>query len=126
MTELIHIKTYTSGDNVLLSKKDFKSIFEVMDKLEEKNQELEEENKYLRKLLNIGRTNAKDIIDVLNEQEQYKEENKQLKQFQSSVFRLIDNKIKEYQKYDGYDTEKYYIGTQLLKELQKKLKGDVK
>ena len=126
MTELIHIKTYTSGDNVLLSKKDFKSIFEVMDKLEEKNQELEEENKYLRKLLNIGRTNAKDIIDVLNEQEQYKDENKQLKQFQSSVFRLIDNKIKEYQKYDGYDTEKYYIGTQLLKELQKKLKGDVK
>ena len=80
MTELTHIKTYTSGDTVVISKKHFESIFEVMDKLEEKNQELEEENKQLRKLLKIGRTNAKDIIDVLNEQEQYKEENKQLKQ----------------------------------------------
>ena len=41
---------------------------------------LHDENEQLRKLLNIGRTNAKAIIDVLNEQEQYKEENEQLKQ----------------------------------------------
>ena len=54
-----------------------------------------------------------------------KKENEQLKQQLIDVDKLIDDKIKEYQKYDEYDTEKYYIGTQLLKELKKELKGDM-
>lgn len=93
MTELTHIKIYTSGDNVVLFKKDFESIFKVMDKLEEKNQELEEENKQLRKLLKIGRTNAKDIIDILNEQEQ------QLKGYIDA----FDCSTCKYQNYDWFD-----------------------
>ena len=43
------------------------------------------------------------------------------KEFKDKAFDLIDAKIKEYQKYDGYDTEKYYIGTQLLNELKREL-----
>ena len=54
--------------------------------------ELYEENQSLRELLNIGKTNAKDIIDVLNQQEQYKikaieleEENQTLKEKLSKI-----------------------------------------
>lgn len=61
-------------------------------------------------------------VNLLN---QLNDENEQLKQQLANVDKLIDSKIKEYQKYDGYDTEKYYIGTQLLKELKKEF-GDVK
>lgn len=55
-------------------------------KFAERLNELAEENEQLRELLKIGKTNAKDIIDVLNIQEQYKikaneleKENEQLK-----------------------------------------------
>lgn len=43
------------------------------------------------------------------------------KQFKNKVFDLVNEKIKEYQKYDEHDTEKYYIGTQLLNNLKKEL-----
>ena len=63
-----------------------------------------------------------DVLDLLNN---YDKENEELKQFKKEVFDLINKKIDEYQEYDGYDTEKYYIGTQLLKELKKELGDDV-
>ena len=77
--------------------------------------------------------------EVLNTLNRFNDENEQLKldkqqlhramsrkevrhkQFKNKVFDLINEKIKEYQKYDGYDTEKYYIGTQLLNKLKKEL-----
>lgn len=49
MTKKIHINTITKGDNIQLSKKDFESIFEVMDGLDEKNLQLINENKQLKK-----------------------------------------------------------------------------
>ena len=57
-------------------------------------------------------------VDLMN---QLNDENEQLKQFNEKVLKLLDEKIKEYKKYDGYDTESYYIGTGLLKELKREL-----
>ncbi len=70
-------------------------------------------------MLDFEQNGVPRIVDLLNE---LNNENEQLKQ---SFINLIDEKIKEYQKYDEYDTEKFYIGTQLLNELKKELKGDV-
>ena len=53
---------------------------------------LYEENRNLRKLLNIGRTNAKDILDVLNEQEKYKIENQELKEENNQLYQKIFEK----------------------------------
>lgn len=39
---------------------------------------------------------------------------------QQKILNLIDTKINEYQQYAEYDTEKWYIGTELLKELKKR------
>lgn len=69
MTELTHIKIFTRGYIVSLSKKDFRSIFEVMDKLEEKNQELEEENEQLKH----------DATVLIQANQDYRKENEQLK-----------------------------------------------
>ena len=87
--------------------------------LEAKCALLEKENEQLK------RKNTKWILDYngLNtEYECLKEETEWLKKFKSKVIDLIDEKIKEYKEYDGVDTESYYIGTGLLKELKEELK----
>ena len=48
MTKITHINTITQGDNIQLSKKDFESIFEVMDGLDEKNLQLISKNEELK------------------------------------------------------------------------------
>lgn len=65
--------------------------------------ELHEENQQLRELLNIGKTNAKDIIDVLNEQEKYKikaieleEENQALKKALDEADDLIKSHLNQH------------------------------
>lgn len=90
--------------------------------LEKENEELKQQHRKLQ----IDFNDACGIVYDLRESKlDLEDENEQLKQQLIDVDKLIDDKIKEYQKYDGYDTEKYYIGTQLLKELKKELKGDV-
>lgn len=80
---------------------------------------LNDENEKLKSNIDIR---DKAIIEL-------KEENKDLNDLLASkedillkpVIKIIDDKISEYKKYDGYDTEAYYIGTQLLKELRKEI-----
>ena len=75
--------------------------------------------------LNILISENKQLKDKYNEQsvqyEELEEQVERLLDFKDNVFNLINEKIKEYKKYDGYDTEKYYIGTGTLKELKKEL-----
>ena len=49
------INTITRGDNIQLSKKDFESIFTVLDELDEKNLQLIKENELLKEELKIYR-----------------------------------------------------------------------
>ena len=84
-----------------------------------------DEDMFLELVNALAETSCDCITDCEIVVRKLKEENEQLKQQVQNIHKLIDNKIKEYQKYDEYDTEKYYIGTQLLKELKKELNGDV-
>ena len=60
---------------------------------------LHEENKQLRKLLDIGRTNAKSILDVLNEQEQelnnLYDENQDLKQGMKRLYNYFEDYLED-------------------------------
>lgn len=95
--EYVDDKFYNKGFFLDNGKEMFKD--EVLNTLNE----LHEENQHLRKILNIGKTNAKDIVDVLNVQQnriiELDKENKELKQFKQQVFDLIDEHIKHYRKY---------------------------
>lgn len=106
-------------------------------RLEKENEGLNAKNKVLYKEIerlkiqnkDLLYSNAKNIELLEKENEQLKSDNNRLvnetakivAEHQKRVLDLIDEKIKEYQKYDGYDTEKYYIGIQLLNELKKEL-----
>ena len=65
--------------------------------LKKENEQLKKENKELRELLNIGKTNAKEIIDVLNEQEQYKikanELEKENEHYKSIFFEIVETAL---------------------------------
>ncbi len=67
--------------------------------LREKIKELEKENEQLRELLNIGKTNAKDLIDVLNIQEErietYRQKNEQLREVIDKLFDYFDKWFEE-------------------------------
>ena len=97
------------------------------------NKRLMEENKQLNQAISDWKGSYDELYQDIKILEK---ENKELKakvddkevaveveceKLMQKVFDLIDVKIKEYQKYDGYDTEKYYIGTQLLNELKRGL-----
>lgn len=58
---------------------------------------LHEENIQLRKLLDIGETNAKSILDVLNEQEKDTYRLMQLIKNQSIIIQELHSKLSEYQ-----------------------------
>ena len=97
---------------------------ECVDLLNGQHEELQKRKKIIKQITK-DYNELKQINTLCNERyRELADENEQLKQFKKEVFDLIDKKIDEYQKYDGYDTETYYIGTQLLKELKKELKGD--
>lgn len=87
--------------------------------------QLEKENEQLKQQLIDCEEKKQNIKDVLLHSEAVVEQKKIQELVYNIVFDCIDEKIEEYKKYDGYDTEKYYIGTQLLKELKRELKGDV-
>ena len=100
------------------------NVIDVKKIVEELNS-LSEENKQLKQQLNNCEQKKQNIKDMLLYSEPIIEQKKIQELVYNIVFDLIDEKIEEYKKYDGYDTEKYYIGTQLLKELKRELKSDV-
>lgn len=99
-----------------------KPIVVLLNELNDENEQLKSKNRGLQSELGIFK---EDVTHSNLQINKLAEENEQLKQQLMDVDKLIDDKIREYQKYDEYDTEKFYIGTQLLKELKKELKGDV-
>ena len=82
---------------------------------------LSEENEQLKQQLKECEQKKQNIKELLICGEAVVEQKKLQELIYGQVIALIDDKIKEYKKYDGYDTEKFYIGTQLLKELKKEL-----
>lgn len=104
---------YDVNDNHMVD--DLEIICELLNDLNDENEQLKFENIEL----SVDNKELKCTNIELNN------ENEQLKQELQDIYKLIDKKIEEYAKYDGYDTEKFYIGTQLLKDLKKGLKSDV-
>ena len=86
---------------------------------------MKNQSEQIKKLENENEQLKKQRYDLYSDIARLVDENEQLKQQVQDIYNLIDKKIEEYAKYDGYDTEKFYIGTQLLKDLKKGLKGDV-
>lgn len=64
-----------------------KKMNDAYEKLLNENIELEEDNKYLRELTDIGKTNPKAVVDALND---YSDENDKLKKENKKLKYLLD------------------------------------
>lgn len=113
--------TFHDGTKWLVNEVEAEEIVDKMNNLDLKARErskalskLQKENEQLRILTNIKNTNAKDLVDVLNIQENniwaLKKENGQLKQSQASMLRelLIYRRIAscsncKHQNYDWFE-----------------------
>ena len=133
--------SYEIFDNKANEQLDVNKTVDLMNQLNDKNIELhiqndflKDENQHMRDLVNENEQLKQQLTDCKEKKQQMKEffmnsepviEQKKLqKVIYQTVINLIDEKIKEYKKYDGYDTEKYYIGTGTLKELKRELKNN--
>ena len=97
------------------------NVFEMIDLLNKYDAEY---NMCHNDVLRLEKENELLKIDKQQLHMAMSRENVRHKQFKDKVFDLIDKKIEEYKKYDGYDTESYYIGTGLLKDLKEELLDD--
>lgn len=86
------IKCNDDGDFMIYAI--YKELDESLPSLEDLLNGLAEENQCLRELLDIGKTNAKDIVDVLNAQQnrikELDKENKELKSLCKTLITYIE------------------------------------